>query len=902
MNSTKIIIQEFYGFARCNEPVTVGIPFPRGLIHDASVLHITDTEKGPLPLQTQVLATWPDGSAKWILLDFQASVAGLTKKHLDLSWEQGGRSELPSPRIQVQDLTDCFVVDTGASVFHLDKKIYRPFRHVFIHKDEIIDGSETKATLTGEAGETYEPVVKALQVETSGPLRTTVKIDGVFQTKKGKEFAKFFSRISFFAGQPLARIDFTIHNPRAAVHPGGLWDLGDPGSIYFKDLSLIFALNCEPADTQISYSLYEDPVPTIYDHLGPDAERRGCAMETVGCAPRSKLTIYQDSSGGENWGSRNHVNWNNEVKTSFRGFRVFLNDKAIASGLRANPFVCLKGPKSSIAVGIQQFWQNFPKALDAEENELYLRFFPKYFDDVYELQGGEQKTHSAFVRFGLVEEGPQSFPWIQNQLVPRAEPEWYAGSEAVPYLVPRADCPLKELTELVQIAIHGSNTFFHRRETIDEYGWRNFGEFYADHENQKNQGEEPIASHYNNQYDGIYGALIQYLAGGDIRWFVLAAQLSWHVADIDIYHTVEDRPEYNHGLFWHTDHYANAFRATHRCFSKDHAAEKNLNNYGGGPSLSHLYSTGLLLTYLITGEQSIRSAFGELADFAADNLACASTLTNAIIEKVRKIKNCTKNTDQLVDLNKVYGLGGPGRASGNMLNTLVDAFYATNDGKCIIRAEFLIHNCVGPNDDLSARELGDVENRWMYLVFLQGLKKYLDLKEEIGQIDSEYAYAKNSLIHYTMWMADNEKLFLDQPEKLEYPTETWAVQDFRKVNILLSASRYVELESGLKLISKAQHLYRGALKYLLDFESQVLTRPIVLLLNNNSILNNAYLKFYQKKENIKNVVYSGNIKINGSIAIKINRIMVVYDYKIEKKKLAQIFSKVFEKKSCIGTD
>jgi hypothetical protein len=34
------------------------------------------------------------------------------------------------------------------------------------------------------------------------------------------------------------------------------------------------------------------------------------------------LLIYQDSSGGENWQSLNHVNRDNEVKTSFRGYKL----------------------------------------------------------------------------------------------------------------------------------------------------------------------------------------------------------------------------------------------------------------------------------------------------------------------------------------------------------------------------------------------------------------------------------------------------------------------------------------------------------------------------------------------------------------------------------------------------
>jgi len=42
-----------------------------------------------------------------------------------------------------------------------------------------------------------------------------------------------------------------------------------------------------------------------------------------------------------------------------------------------------------------------------------------------------------------------------------------------------------------------------RREAIDEYGWRNFGEIHADHEQTHFSGTGTVVSHYNNQFDLI---------------------------------------------------------------------------------------------------------------------------------------------------------------------------------------------------------------------------------------------------------------------------------------------------------------------------------------------------------------------------------------------------------------
>ncbi len=41
-------------------------------------------------------------------------------------------------------------------------------------------------------------------------------------------------------------------------------------------------------------------------------------------------------------------------------------------------------------------------------------------------------------------------------------------------------------------------------------------------------------------------------------------------------------------------------------------------------------------------------------------------------------------------------------------------------------------------------------------MFLQSLGKYLDYKVELKQLDSTYAYARASLLHYARWMAEHE--------------------------------------------------------------------------------------------------------------------------------------------------
>ena len=56
-------------------PVTSGLPFPQGAVGSARNVRLLDASGTELPLQAAVTARWPDGSAKWLLLDFRHSGA-----------------------------------------------------------------------------------------------------------------------------------------------------------------------------------------------------------------------------------------------------------------------------------------------------------------------------------------------------------------------------------------------------------------------------------------------------------------------------------------------------------------------------------------------------------------------------------------------------------------------------------------------------------------------------------------------------------------------------------------------------------------------------------------------------------------------------------------------------------
>ena len=755
---------------------------------------------------------------KWVLFDFQISIGAKNEKTLQVKENSQNRESVhQNGGMAIKDSASQLHIDTGKAEFFINKNVFKPFDQVHCNGVQLLDSRECATVLLDDGSILHQPVIQSISTETHGALRCTIKLEGRFESTEGRGFANFVSRIHFYKGLSTVKIDFTLHNPNAATHPGGLWDLGDPGSVLFNDLSIQMALQT-PNRSQIHWKSQ------------PHASFTSSEAQS--------LTIYQDSSGGENWRSINHVNRDNEVRNSFRGYRVTEEGQIIEENHRAQPTLCVGDGERSVSGGVGYFWQNFPKALKAEKNRLIMGLFPKAYNDLYELQGGEQKSHTLYFHFNGMSGGAHhALDGIASPLIPVVSPRCLASSRVFPYLIPDEESGEKKVLALMNSAVEGENTFFKRREIIDEYGWRHFGEFYADHEavGREDDDDKPFISHYNNQYDGIYGTLIRFAASGNPKWFLLADQLCRHVKDIDIYHTDKDRPEYNHGLFWHTEHYIQAETATHRCFSRRHANKRDLSFYGGGPSLSHLYATGLLYHYYMTGEETSKEAVMELAGFVLKNMDMEATITNSCVKTVKRLVKKLSNIgkkEPLVDLNKVYGLDGPGRASGNGLSTLMDAWALTNDARYLDAAESLIVTCISPEDDIEKRDLLDVENRWMYTVFLQAVGKYLDLIHGSKKSRPVFEYARRSLNHYADWMLEHEYPYLEKPEKLEFPNETWAVQDIRKANVFLVAARYAGENQCISYHDKLKNIYAQAIQFLEAYGTWDVTRALVLLMQN----------------------------------------------------------------------
>lgn len=756
-------------------PVCSGVCLPKGRLQESGDW-LVEMGGAHLPVQTTVLNRWSDGSIRWMLVRFVASRIA------------PGRTQgvLIRPARRPQHFAAVTTLRHTSTELQLEiADPHHATHYAAVLLPELFDA----------AGRRCELVIQDVERPTRGDVCCVFEV--AVSCRQYRRI-NLRLRIEVWPRQGLVQTSLTCHNPARARHSGGLWDLGDEGSVHFGGLHLkiISAQAC--------------------DHLRWQSEpgiQRTCPADTG-------VQIIQSGSGSKNWASASHVDHQHRTTVRDRGYTV-RSAAGTHRGYRSQPIVSLSGSDTQITVAVPEFWQQFPGSLEAESGVIDVGLFPQACGP-YELQGGERKTLSVWTCLSDTSGDPDALQWAHDRPALLQSADWIRQAGVMEWLpadLPTADGKTRRLSAYLHDSLTGTRSLPARRASIDEYGWRNFGDIPADHEQTHYTGRNTITSHYNNQFDLILGGIQNLILSGDTRWFDLFDPLARHVMDVDIYHTEEDRSCFNGGLFWHTDHYVDAATATHRTYSRANAS--TAVSYGGGPSNEHNYTTGLLYYHFLTGCPGARQAVLSLADWVIGMDDGSATVFGLLDDGPTGLASQTKEED----------FHGPGRGVGNSINALLDAWILTGEARYEQHMEQLIRRAVHPRQDCNALQLRDAEKRWSYTVCMTALGRVLTHRLESGRRDELYEYVRRTLENYGRWMADHERPTLSEPDALEFVTEAWAAQDFRKANALRIAAACtddVRLESRMR--ARADELNDAAWADLYRFGEQHLTARCLSIL------------------------------------------------------------------------
>ena len=782
----QFIVKEHHGHDRHDYPIRVGLPIAERASQDRALPNVITSDDGRnFSCQSVATSYWPSGAPRWIILTANIQIkanqqtgftANHTEKPVDCKREAPPFEYAPG-NAQSREL---FHLSSSATAHPITAKLQ----------------------CVGAEGDVSVAIVGDCQTIERGPICSHHHMTGKF---KGKQAISFFADLTYFPSTATLKLDIALHNPKRAKHPDGYWDLGDPNSEYLQSATIEIDTRAI-APTQMHW---QESIDTSWQTTN-----------------ELKWAITQTNSGGKNWDSRSHVNHDNQVIKGKQGYSL-THGGTESRGKRATPTAVVQENSSSLLATLSEFWQKCPSGIEVRDGDIKIHLLATAAG-MTELQPGEKCSRTLWLQ---VSNSPN--PDFEATAVNIHQPltalphestlessdaiEWYAAAPSAADTTPSDSNTTSHEHQLLNEMLTGPRSFFWKREQIDEYGWRNFGDFWADHEELYSEDSSPVISHYNNQYDLLHGLLREYLRTRDSRWWDLAKPLAEHIISIDIYDTNRDRAAYNGGLFWHTSHYRDASTATHRTYSMHMVGEKHAVN-GGGPSNEHNFTTGLLLYYHLTGSRTARRSIMQLADWviAMDNGGC--DLLAPLSKQTTGSASSTRDRDY----------HGPGRGIGNSINVLIDAWQLTHADHYLEFCVELVHRCVHPHDNIEALNLNDSENRWSYPIALQALLRFISIVG--GHAPETCEHLRHSLRHFGEWMLDHSVLHFESPEELEFPTETWAAQDLRKGTTMMLIGSMGTDSFSQQMHEKGIAFYETALEQLMAFPSRSCTRPAAIAL------------------------------------------------------------------------
>lgn len=872
----------------------IGIPVPKGK-YSANVgfcLLIDDTN---IACHTKVTALWSDKSVRWLFVEgvlpktdsdnqqVMLDCASYTGLQIKPKWvlENKHSIDIKMQDHQVRLSKSEFVNLSSIGIESIKANI------------DIQNSTMAIDTINIEHQTFYDQQNCPLYCDVTQTAKCVTRLTDTELTDRSQLDNKLANKTLFLTANfrfyfSLNKMDLQIkiHNPQPQVHHGGKWDLGNENSVYINSFGLrhILATKKEARKNQSFLSLTSS------------AELKTLIAQQQ---PFESLALVQHSSGGRAWNSPNHKLADNQVHLQKKGASCMI-DAVQSDLLRATPNLSLLNSNGRLVIIPKHFWEKFPSSLFVRQDEADLYFNDEDSDLAIELQPGEIKSHEVHYVF-CDSDTSSNIGLIQPELI--IAPSLISASEVLPWF--DVNCKHDNLQSLIDQGLLNEHNFFAKREALDEYGWRNFGDIYADHEAQQHDGDEPFVSHYNNQYDPLYGFLKQWLLSGEAKWLELADDLFDHLIHIDLYHTQLDKPEYNNGLFWHTDHYVQAQTATHRTYSKHQQADVYIDHAGGGgPGAHHCYSSGLALYYWLRGKQDAYTSMMGMMQWMSNIYEGDQTLLGLFlrIKNANHIKipfteklllGCGTGVLRNVFTNK-YPLD---RGTGNYVNVLLDSFELTQDLRYLVQTERVILSTISSKDNIADRNFDDIENSWFYVVFLQAVAKYLYIEAAMSEERMLKPAIMEAFLLYSDYIMEREAPYLINAERLEYPNDTWTAQDLRKVFILTCAASFSDGQMRQAYLQKANELQSWIENKLKTSNERCFTRILVLMMQNygtlqlNDAINNSVQK-NQTSDNSKIHTISMQPKVENSTWRRVLNFIQSYSLRKERKHLLQRIPKL----------
>jgi hypothetical protein len=555
-------------------PATSGVPFPKGALGTDRQIRLLDVNGSEVPLQTEVLGRWDDGSVKWALLDFHADGPAYSLEY----GSEVRRRSFASP-LSVTGNADEIAIATGPAKFVISKRRFGFLQSVTVDGQRFLSPENPSAFyLTGGDGTIYSSLAPPdeVAVEESGPLRAVVRVSGSHRASDGRKLFGYIVRFHAYAGQSFLRAQCTFVN--------------DFEGSEFTDIRVL----------NLRVPLTGSERQPLRWSMG---ERYSGAFHGTGTVALRQHT-------------------DNHYSIDLDGPRE------AAEGRRAGNWAEWSDGNRTMTLALRGFWQNYPKDLVLSPGGFELALCPPleaneyaqakgtvdehrlyYYlqRGLYKLREGVSKTHDLWLDFARGQAGHSELHERQAPLIATAPAEWYAESRAMGELAPVKSSGL--LARYDAFFQQSFETYLGSREKNREYGMLNFGDWWG----------ERVINWGNSEYDTQHAFFMQFTRTGDLRYLRAGEEMEWHNRDVDTVHHHADKTRTG-GVYIHcVGHTGDYYRTS---------PPPGTGIPEGGFKVSHSFIEGHLDYYFLTGDRRSFETAVRIADHYNDALTTNFDFTN----------------------------------------------------------------------------------------------------------------------------------------------------------------------------------------------------------------------------------------------------------------------------------
>ena len=608
------------GQAAAGMPVTFGVPLPRGRLPRALTGRLQ--AGGVLtPAQCRVHSPWPDGSARWVLVDAvvpaplppSGRIAGTVHVTAEAGPGTGvyedGRALLEADRLRIG-------IDRGRPAFPgvLAKR----------EAGALVPSSSAPPSSTVEIrlanGAALIPRSSAAVQEESGPERSVLRYRVDHCDRDGTPHLRSTVRIHGYRAQRHLRIQHRLEVVSPALGPAA----GDPRET--------------PVPVESGAASRGITAAGLTDATATAADVAAC----VGSGPGEENTLLEISSAIARVaipgtralvadGRRHELAANGHwrlVQADDRGYQVYKVCKTEACGGPAEAAegrfsgqLLLETEDGLVGLAVRRFWQTCPTGLRVDGDGAAVELLPALTPEPtagqpgadaldpadaeswhqllfwrtsrgYLLKAGQALTGEVAVSLpGTPEEAERIAAWCEQPALVRPAIDWLNATGVLSPIRSKSTSPHPRYERTVDQAY---DEWLRERENLRQYGFLNFGDWYG----------ESGWSWGNNEYDPAFAHYQEFLRGGRAEWAVLAAEAARHLVDVDTCNHSSD-PAQVGGQYGHMPGHAGGylpayFRSKVACSCMFY---------------SHSWVEGPVLHYLLTGDESVRETLDRIGEW-----------------------------------------------------------------------------------------------------------------------------------------------------------------------------------------------------------------------------------------------------------------------------------------------